>query len=54
MSDLQLTLDGREEPRPGPLAPSGAPGQGSIPERLFTAPQTIRGQMPMPAPEEEN
>ncbi len=40
----QLTIDGREA-RPAPAQPSG---KHEAPP-LFTAPQTIRGQIAMPA-----
>jgi hypothetical protein len=46
----QLTIDGRQAPRQ-PAQPAYAPA--CAPERLFTAPQTIRGQM-MLTPSEQH
>lgn len=41
----QLTVDGREVPATAPQPVHSAP---AAPDRLFTAPQTVRGQLAMP------
>lgn len=42
---LQTTIDGREVPVLPAQAPESRP---AAPDRLFTAPQTTRGQLAMP------
>lgn len=46
----QLTIEGREERSSVPVAPVSVP---AAPARLFAAPQTIRGQLAIPAEKEE-